>query len=365
MWQRVCKILLMLTIWAGVIAYIAWASVRVQRHIEAQTVKRVDIAIVDSTNTDRLISSQRVREWLRTEGYATIGEPIEAVDVTGIRNMIARNGFVDEVDVYTSYKGVLHIDISQRQPLLRVLLDGYNVYVTRQGFVFSTPEASSLYAPVVTGDYRPLFSPEYEGLLSDYMETLREESEAKVKEMSKEKRPLYDKADTLAKLHSEKRKQKVKAESDESPREFRERKELFMETKQRRLLEIEREQRKVQAAIDAVTARQSAEQQRMARVEKRYTDFCRLIEFVDELQRNDFWRAEVVQICASKTSYGAMDLTIIPRSGDFCVRLGEPVALDDKLERLMRFYRSGLSRLGWNNWSKIDLRYNNQVVCTQ
>ena len=40
--------------------------------------------------------------------------------------------------------------------------------------------------------------------------------------------------------------------------------------------------------------------------------------------------------------------------------------LDDverKFDKLLRFYRSGLSSIGWSEYRTIDIRYNDQVVC--
>ncbi len=365
MWQKIVKILVMLTIWAGVISYVAWSGMRVRRHFESQTVKRVDIAIVDSMQIGRLVGSQRVREWLRTEGVATIGVAIEDVDVAGIRDMIARNGFVGSVDVYTSYNGVLHIDISQRRPLLRLLLDGYDVYVTQEGFVFSAPEASAIYAPVVTGDYKPLFAPGFEGLLSDYVTSLQMESEQRIKEIGKERKPLSELEKKLKERYAEVRKSKMDDYKDEKPSDKQRRKEIFNDDKYRKLRSIEAQLRDIEVQRMAVTARQRAERERITLLQNQYDDLCGLLEFVSQVQRDNFWRAEIVQICASATSYGALSLTLVPRSGDFRIELGETDEAEHKLERLMSFYRSAMASLGWEQWSKIDLRYNNQVVCTQ
>lgn len=365
MWQKIAKIVVVLIIWAGVISYIAWSSARVQQHFESQTVKRVDVVIVDSMETGRLVGAQRVREWLRTEGFATIGVPIEDVDVVGIRDMIARNGFVGSVDVYTSYRGTLHIDISQRRPLLRLILDGYNVYVTKEGFVFSAPEASAIYAPVVTGDYKPLFAPGFEGLLSDYVASLQMASEQRIKEIGKEKKPLNDLEKNLKEELAEVKGSKMENYNEEKPSDKQRRKEAFNDDKYLKMRQIEAQLRDVEVRRNAVTARQRAEQQKMNLLQKQYDDLCGLLKFVSQVQRDNFWRAEIVQICASATSYGALSLMLVPRSGDFRIEFGETEDAEHKLERLMSFYRSAMTSLGWERWSKIDLRYNNQVVCTQ
>ena len=365
MWQKIAKILVMLIIWAGVISYIAWSGARVQQHFESQTVKRVDVAIVDSVQIGRLVGSQRVREWLRTEGFATIGVAIEDVDVAGIRDMIARNGFVGSVDVYASYNGVLHIDISQRRPLLRLLLDGYNVYITKEGFVFSAPEASAIYAPVVTGDYKPLFEPGFEGQLSEYVASLQSKSQERIREIGKERKPLNELEGKLKENYAEERKRVMDDYNDEKPSDKQRRREAFNDDKYRKLRGIEAQLKDVEAKRDAVAARQRAEREKMNLLQKQYDDLCGLLAFVSRVQKDNFWRAEIVQVCASATSYGALSLMLVPRSGDFRIEFGETDDAEHKLERLMSFYRSAMTSLGWERWSKIDLRYNNQVVCTQ
>ena len=42
---------------------------------------------------------------------------------------------------------------------MRLLIDGYNSYVTEEGYLFAVPRASSVYVPVITGTYRPRSRP--------------------------------------------------------------------------------------------------------------------------------------------------------------------------------------------------------------
>ena len=53
----------------------------------------------------------------------------------------------------------------------------------------------------------------------------------------------------------------------------------------------------------------------------------------------------------------------MPRVGDHVVYLGQPVNLQEKLDRLEKFYRYGLSQAGWNKYSYINLEFNNQIIC--
>jgi cell division protein FtsQ len=51
-------------------------------------------------------------------------------------------------------------------------------------------------------------------------------------------------------------------------------------------------------------------------------------------------------------------------SGDYKCRIcGNTDNLERKLATLRRFYDNGLSRIGWDKYSYISLRYDGQVVC--
>ena len=40
-----------------------------------------------------------------------------------------------------------------------------------------------------------------------------------------------------------------------------------------------------------------------------------------------------------------------------------PEDAERKFDKLLRFYRSGLSSVGWDAYRTVDVRYRNQVVC--
>lgn len=72
-----------------------------------------------------------------------------------------------------------------------------------------------------------------------------------------------------------------------------------------------------------------------------------------------FWRNQVEQI--NVLSDGSVEM--IPRVGDHIVYLGQPNHLEEKLARLEKFYRYGLSKAGWNKYSYINVEFSNQIIC--
>lgn len=365
MFRRAGEIALVVVVWSIAVGYIVYASVLATRHRAVQTVERVDIRILDSTADGQLVKSRKVREWILRSGIATIGTPIDEADAAGIRRTIARNGFVDEVDVYVTYSGVMHIDISQRRPMMRLMTDGYDAYVTEDGFIFAAPEASALYVPVVTGSYRPIVPPAYEGYIGDYVAELGAKVQERIKKLDKEKNPLYADERTIRDSLRSIRRERISKGLFESKEHFEARVEAKRKSKRLRRRYHNGLLRDVHRKIDAVTARQNAVRAEHKKTEEKYADFLKLINFVRSVESDGFWSAEIVQIVASTTSTGAIDLVLIPRSGDFRIVFGGFDDAERKLDKLRRFCRDGLGNIGWDRYGTINLRYNSQVVCTE
>jgi cell division protein FtsQ len=87
----------------------------------------------------------------------------------------------------------------------------------------------------------------------------------------------------------------------------------------------------------------------------------RLYQLALMLQEDPFWDAQIEQISVEPDG----QWVIIPRVGDYEILLGFPVNMEAKLQRLRLFYRDGLSKVGWERYSQINLKYENQIVCTK
>ncbi len=59
------------------------------------------------------------------------------------------------------------------------------------------------------------------------------------------------------------------------------------------------------------------------------------------------------------------EIEFIPAIGPGRVLIGNSEDIENKFTRLQLFYRQGLSQAGWNAYSQLNLKYNNQIICTQ
>ncbi len=86
-----------------------------------------------------------------------------------------------------------------------------------------------------------------------------------------------------------------------------------------------------------------------------------LFHLADYLQKNKFWDAQIEQIYV----YPNKDIELTPRVGNHQILLGSLDGFEEKLDNLRLFYEQALDKVGWNRYSKINLKFKNQIVCTK
>ena len=175
---RYLKILLNTLLWVAIVAFVVFFHSRADEHRAATRVHTLSIQVVDSLRDETLVTSQAVREWIELSGIATVGESVAEVDLAGIERCIRGKGFVDRASAYLTYDGELRVEVSQRRPLMRMIVDGYDCYITEEGYIFPAPKLASVYVPVVTGSYTPPIPRDYVGFIGDYVAARNAEREA-------------------------------------------------------------------------------------------------------------------------------------------------------------------------------------------
>ena len=86
-----------------------------------------------------------------------------------------------------------------------------------------------------------------------------------------------------------------------------------------------------------------------------------LYKFGVFLQRNSFWNAQIEQIHV----LSGRNIELVPRVGDHLIYLGKLNDFEQKLERLKLFYEKALNQVGWNKYSRINVEFGNQIICTK
>lgn len=79
------------------------------------------------------------------------------------------------------------------------------------------------------------------------------------------------------------------------------------------------------------------------------------------LRDHTYWKGKIDQIHLTPDQ----GIELIPTDGDFTVYLGTIQDYESKMDRLKKFYERGLSHIGWDKYSRINLEYGNQIICTK
>jgi cell division protein FtsQ len=86
-----------------------------------------------------------------------------------------------------------------------------------------------------------------------------------------------------------------------------------------------------------------------------------VFKIAEFLSRNDFFNAQIEEIFVNEHK----EIELFPKLGDQIIVFGSIDNLEDKFSKLMVLYKDGFNKIGWDKYSIINLKYNNQVVCTK
>jgi cell division protein FtsQ len=91
---------------------------------------------------------------------------------------------------------------------------------------------------------------------------------------------------------------------------------------------------------------------------------CRLeiLRKIDTImQKDEFLKSLVTGIAFDVNN----ELTLYTRLGNHVILLGKASRLVEKIKKLKAFYALGIKKIGWDRYSKINLKFDDQVICTK
>jgi cell division protein FtsQ len=90
-------------------------------------------------------------------------------------------------------------------------------------------------------------------------------------------------------------------------------------------------------------------------------DVAQVTKLSRYIVQDAFWKSQIIQVYLNENK----EFELIPRVGNHTILLGGLEEMEEKFEKLMLFYQKGVQQTGWNNYSLINLKYKNQLVCVK
>lgn len=86
-----------------------------------------------------------------------------------------------------------------------------------------------------------------------------------------------------------------------------------------------------------------------------------VFKIAEYLSHNEFFKAQIEEIFVNEQK----EIELFTKLGDQTILFGGIDNMEDKFSKLKVLYKEGFNKTGWDKYSIINLKYNNQVVCTK
>jgi cell division protein FtsQ len=224
----------------------------------------IDVLITDSLEHN-FINESDVRNLIRLEHPKIAGIPLSGLDAAGMEESLSKIPVIKSAQVYKRVDGRLVIEVSQRQPIVRIEDRGHRRY-------FLDEDGNVI--PAVTGyaPYLLLVNGEIDGAYGKQQNVLESGTAASGESIMKD-----------------------------------------------------------------------------------------IIAMASYIAGDPFWNAQIVQVYVNREG----EFELVPRVGAQIILFGDGSQIRQKFFKLETLYREGFRQKRWNHYEIINLKYNNQVICTK
>ena len=91
---------------------------------------------------------------------------------------------------------------------------------------------------------------------------------------------------------------------------------------------------------------------------KTLKDILQMAKFIHQ---DKLLKAQIEQIYVTQTG----EFELIPKLGDHIIKFGKINEMERKFKKLIAFYKNGIYNDGLTKYKTLDLKYNNQVICSK
>lgn len=122
------------------------------------TCTEVDISILDSARLS-FVTKADVKAVTDKELGVFKGKALDSINLKRIENAVMRTSAVMSCQAYMTEDGILHLDVTQREPAVRFKTAGGGYYADERGYIFPLHPSYTSDATVIEGDI-PMNIPE-------------------------------------------------------------------------------------------------------------------------------------------------------------------------------------------------------------
>lgn len=152
------KRILLSTVLLLITGYLATALIVFNKKPEGMVCRDIALTIKDTVNAG-FVTRKEVIEILKKHQINPIGKEMELVHTNAIEQILSGHPLINTVECYKTPSGKLHMEISQRIPILRVMSsNGEDYYIDNKGTMMPPDAKCVAHIAVVTGNVEKSFA---------------------------------------------------------------------------------------------------------------------------------------------------------------------------------------------------------------
>ncbi len=138
-------------LWLTITLYFVIVPFIIKNTVKQTRVGKINIVILDSARHN-FINKEYVKELLDKNKISLLGSLMDSVNTLQCEHIIESESVVKNAEVYTTYDGSVHIEITQRTPIVRIITyDKNTYYIDEDGYLMPYTSMSITRVPVATG----------------------------------------------------------------------------------------------------------------------------------------------------------------------------------------------------------------------
>ena len=137
------------------------------------------VAVLDSMENS-FVSRADVKGYLDKEYGRYIDEAVDSIDLTAIEEIVDGRSAVLKSQAYVTRDGMLHVDVTQRKPVVRFQKSDGGFYADAEGYIFPLQKAYASHVQVIDGNIPLAAGSGFKGAIDDPKEKAWFESMMKV-----------------------------------------------------------------------------------------------------------------------------------------------------------------------------------------
>lgn len=128
--------------------------------------KGLEIKIIDSLQNS-FVTKRDIRTYIDKEYGTYIGQPIDSIDLVRIEDIVDGRSAVRKSEAYVTKDGIVHIDVTQRKPVVRFQKPDGGFYADSEGYIFPLQRSYASHVQVIDGNIPLAANSGYKGAIED------------------------------------------------------------------------------------------------------------------------------------------------------------------------------------------------------